>query len=310
MNQIGKLERVNLRDLWKHEEYDFSAWLAQEENLNMLGDAIGIDIILSERESSVGSFSVDILAEEDGTGDQIIIENQLEDTNHDHLGKIITYAAGKEAKHIIWIVKHARDEHRQAIKWLNEHTTEDTNFFLLEIELWKIGESLPAPKFNIVESPNEWVRIEKKSSSEISERNRQCMEFWNGFIEYAKQDTTFMGQFKLRKPHPHHWFDISIGIRHVHIALDVLFAQRSVDCGLYITDQKDYFEDLQTHANEIEQILRAKVEWREARKDCRIVLKKEGINLSDTTKWPECYDWFLSLVGPLRQVAYLKKLSV
>ena len=146
MANIGKLEKVDLRDLWKHEERDFSAWLAQEENLAMLSDVIGVDINLIERESHVGGFSADLYAEEAGTENKIIIENQLEDTNHDHLGKIITYASGKNAKYVIWIVKHARDEHRQAIEWLNTHTDEEINFFLLEIELWRIGDSLPAPK--------------------------------------------------------------------------------------------------------------------------------------------------------------------
>lgn len=303
---IGKLERVELRDLWKHEEYDFSAWLAQEENLNMLGDTIGIDMILTEQESHVGKFAVDILAEEEGTGNFIIIENQLEDTNHDHLGKIITYAAGKGAKYIIWIVKYARDEHRQAIKWLNEHTTDETNFFLLEIELWKIGNSLPAPKFNIVESPNDWMRIEKKSSSEITERGNMCLEFWTGFIECAKQDSAFLRHFKLRKPHPHHWFDISIGIRNIHISMNVLFGQGHVDCGLYVRNNKEYFEELKTHVDDINQLLGDTVEWREARKDCRLLLKKE-IDLTDTNNWKECYLWFLSLVNDLKQVATINK---
>lgn len=109
MNNIGKLERVDLRELWRHEEYDFSTWLSKEENLTLLGDTIGLDISLIERESSVGTYSVDIYAEEQGTGRKIIIENQLEETNHDHLGKIITYASGKDAKYIIWIVKKAKD---------------------------------------------------------------------------------------------------------------------------------------------------------------------------------------------------------
>ena len=157
-----------------------------------------------------------------------------------------------------------------------------------------------------MESPNDWVRIEKKSSSEINERGRQCLDFWNGFAEYARQDSVFMRQFKLRKSHPHHWFDISIGIHHVHIVIDVLFGQGCVDCGLYITDRKDYFEDMKTHSEEIEQLLGSKVEWREARKDCRILLKK-GVDLSDTTQWQECYRWFLSLTAPLKQVAMLCK---
>ena len=116
-------------------------------------------MVLEETESAVGSFNVDIFAaEEGGTGRKIIIENQLEETNHDHLGKIITYASGKGAEVVIWIVKRARDEHKQAVEWLNQHTDKNIGFFLLEIELWKINDSLPAPKFNVVERPNDWAK--------------------------------------------------------------------------------------------------------------------------------------------------------
>lgn len=112
--------------------------------------------MLEERESAVEKYSVDIYGKEEGTDRKVIIENQLEDSNHDHLGKIITYASGKDVKTIIWIVKRARDEHRQAIEWLNAHTDEEVGFFLLEIELWRIGDSLAALKFNIVSKPNDW----------------------------------------------------------------------------------------------------------------------------------------------------------
>lgn len=129
MNQLGKMVKVELRNAWKHEASDFTNWLAEEENLRMLSDAIGIEIKLIQTEASVGRFNLDILAEEENTGDKIIIENQLEATDHDHLGKIITYASGYEAKVIVWVVKEAREEHRQAIDWLNENTIEDISFF-------------------------------------------------------------------------------------------------------------------------------------------------------------------------------------
>ena len=158
MDRLGKMTKItDLRSVWPHEANDFTKWLAEEENLSLLGDAIGIELELEERESSVGSFSVDILAKESGTNRRVIIENQLEDTNHDHLGKLITYASGKGAEVIVWIVKRARDEHRQAIEWLNQHTDGNIGFFLLEIELCQIGSSEKAPRFNVVEKPNDWT---------------------------------------------------------------------------------------------------------------------------------------------------------
>lgn len=138
--KLGKLEKVkDLRSVWQNEASNFTKWLAEEENLNTLGDEIGIEIELISTEAKTGSFSADILAVEANTDNKIIIENQLEQTDHDHLGKIITYASGHDAKTIIWIVKEAREEHRQAIDWLNEHTDEEINIFLCKIELWKIG---------------------------------------------------------------------------------------------------------------------------------------------------------------------------
>jgi hypothetical protein len=125
---LGKLKKVDLKNEWKHEAYDFSKWLAQQENLDMLSDEIGIGIQLIEREASVGKFNVDILAQEENSERKIIIENQLETTDHGHLGKIITYAAGYDAEIIIWIVKDVRDEHKKAIEWLNEHTDEKNSW--------------------------------------------------------------------------------------------------------------------------------------------------------------------------------------
>ena len=153
---LGRLEKIeDLRSVWRNEASGFSKWLAEEENLALLGKTIGIeDLSLLETESQNGDFRVDLLCKDESTGNRVIIENQLEDSNHNHLGKIITCASGKDAKTIIWIVKLARNEHASAIKWLNEKTLIDVSFFLIEMELWKIGKSKIAPKFNVIEQPN------------------------------------------------------------------------------------------------------------------------------------------------------------
>lgn len=306
MANIGKLEKVDLRDLWKHEERDFSAWLAQEENLAMLSDVIGVDINLIERESQVGGFSADLYAEEAGTDNKIIIENQLEDTNHDHLGKIITYASGKNAKYVIWIVKSARDEHRQAIEWLNTHTDDEINFFLLEIELWRIGESLPAPKFNIVVRPNEWAREERRTMSEVSERGKLCLAFWSAFNEYASQRPDFLSQFKLRRSHAHNWYDLTIGIGGIFISMNLQSNKGTIDSGLYIRDDKDYFERLKSHSDEVHEILGEKAEWREASKACRVLITKP-IDVSDKANWSKAFDWYIKMAPLLKECAKLEK---
>ena len=142
MANLGILEEIkDLRTVWPHEAADFTPWLSEDDNIALLADAVGIDITVDETESLVGDFHVDLSASETGTERKIIIENQLEDTNHDHLGKLITYASGKSADVIIWVVKRAREEHKAAIEWLNYHTDEKIGFFLCEIKLYRIGDS-------------------------------------------------------------------------------------------------------------------------------------------------------------------------
>ena len=167
MINLGKLKEIkDLRKVWPHEALDFTPWLAEEDNLTLLADAVGLEITVDETESGVGDFNVDIYATETGTDRKIIIENQLEESNHKHLGQIITYAAGKEAGCIIWIVKRAREEHAKAIEWLNSHLDQSVDLFLIEIELWRIGDSKIAPKFNIIEKPNQWGKEQKEERLE------------------------------------------------------------------------------------------------------------------------------------------------
>lgn len=198
--KLGKIKYIkDIRSVWQHEAKDFSRWLAQDENLDELSAAIGIDIVLEERESSVGSFSVDLYATEEGTDRRIIIENQLEDTNHDHLGKLITYASGKGAEVIVWIVRRARDEHRQAIEWLNQNTGVNIGFFLVEIELWQIDDSAIAPKFNVVERPNDWAK-QMRNVGNLSDTKQLQLQFWQQLSEYIKSHDTFAKEFSPRKP--------------------------------------------------------------------------------------------------------------
>ena len=164
MEKLGKLKKVDLRTYWKSEDRDFTPWLAEEENIKELSDAIGIDLEVEQVEQRIGNFNADIIARDTFVGSKIVIENQLEKTDHKHLGQIITYAAGIEADIMIWICKKATEEHTQAVDWLNTHTNEDVHFFLCEIELYVIGDSKPAPKFNVIAKPNEWAKQVKSQT--------------------------------------------------------------------------------------------------------------------------------------------------
>ncbi len=212
--KLGKLKEVkDLRQVWMNEASDFTPWLAQEGNLSQLADAVGLEITLDETESSVGDFKVDICATELGTDRKIIIENQLEDTNHDHLGKLITYASGKSAEIIIWVVKRAREEHRSAVEWLNNHTDENIGFFLVEIKLYQIGSSDIAVKFEVVEKPNDWAKAIKRTNNNTPTHQARY-DYWLAFNEYAfqnSQHSTFAKAFKPRKATTSHCMSISVG---------------------------------------------------------------------------------------------------
>lgn len=288
--ELGKMKRIHdLRTVWPHEANDFTKWLAEDANLEELGKTVGIDIDLEERESSVGSFSVDLYATESGSGRKIIIENQLEETNHDHLGKLITYASGKGAEVVIWIVKRARDEHRQAIEWLNQHTDSNIGFFLVEIELWQINDSLLAPKFNVVEKPNDWAKT-MKSIEGMSETDRLKLEFWQAFNDQMSSNYDFQREFNLRKPQPCHWYDLSLGTSAYYISLNINTQKKKIDAGIYIPSDKEMFHKFEEQKEVFEEAIGKDVEFRDAGKSSRILLYY-SINVKDRTKWPKAAMW-------------------
>lgn len=306
---LGKLKKVDLRKAWIHEAYDFTSWLSQEENMAILSEEIGIDIKLIQTEAGVGNYNVDILAEEENTGRKIVIENQLEPTNHDHLGKIITYASGHEAEIVIWIVSDVREEHRRAIDWLNEHTDEDAKFFLVKMELWQIEGSSPAPKFQVESKPNDWAKIIKKSSTQntLTEGKLLQLNFWNGFKEYAKAKGT---KLKLRNVSPQHWYDISLGSADAHVSLTVNTRQDLIACEIYISESKELYKFLEKYKKEIEKEVGHKLEWMELpeRKASRIKIVQEG-SIVNKEDWDGRFSWLLTESELFQKVfsRYIKK---
>ncbi len=300
--KLGKLKRISdLRSVWPHEAKDFTKWLAQDDNLAKLSEAVGVEIVLEERESSVGSFSVDLYALEEGSERKIIIENQLEDTNHDHLGKLITYASGKGAELLIWVVKRARDEHRQAVSWLNQHTDNNIGFFLIEIELWQIDDSLVAPKFNVVERPNDWAK-QMKSSEGLSETKQLQLNFWQQLSDIIKSNENYAKEFTPRKAQPQHWYDLSVGSSSYHVGLTVNTQKKRLGAEIYIPDDKDKFIMFKNSADKIEELVGAKVEWREASKATRIITL-HSCDITDESKWDQAFEWLLNKAIVFKKVA-------
>lgn len=271
--------------------------VAKEANFDTLGDEIGIDIELISTEARTGSFSTDILAVEANTDNRIIIENQLERTNHDHLGKIITYASGHDAKIIIWIVKEVREEHRQAIDWLNEHTDDEINIFLCRIELWKIGDSATAPKFQIVSSPNNWTKTVKRSiCSNTSDTKMLQYQYW---AKLSDEIDTNYSKFNSRKPKAQNWYDLAIGSSVAHISLTINTQTDEIRSQLWIRDNKPLFDYLLESKEAIESDMGIELNWQrlDNKKAAYINISKD-FNIDDDD-WPIAIKWHLDMASKL-----------
>lgn len=302
MKKLSILEEIkDLRTIWPHEALDFTPWLADEENIGILSDAVGIDISVDETESSVGDFNVDIYASETGTGKKIIIENQLEDTNHDHLGKLITYASGKSADIIIWLVKHAREEHIAAIEWLNNHTDDKIGFFLCEIKLYKIGDSEPAVKFEVIEKPNNWTK-ELRKNDNINETQQQRYDYWVAFEDYAFNNIQFSKSFNRSKPSTDHWLNFSIGSSACHISITQIRKRNELAVELYIDNNKELFQSLYKNKSEIESTTGLSFDWRELpeKKASRIIIRQSA-DLNNNEKWNVQFDWLIDVMLKIKK---------
>ena len=283
---IGKLTEVDVRTLWKHEQYDFSDWLAKEANIEYLNDILGLTLSEVDKEVYVGPYRCDLVAKDETSGITVIIENQLEATNHDHLGKIITYASGLDASVIVWIVKDAKEEHRSAIEWLNNNTTKDINFFLIEIHAYKIGESDPAPKFEVVEKPNDFVKRSKTkyTDGELNQSQSERLMFWEQFNEVVAARGK---PFNLRKASTDHWYDVAVGVSGAHIAINLVNKDKNVVVELYINDDKSLFDSLYERKDEIEGKLGFSLVWDrlDGKKASRIKHYINGLNFDDHSNY-------------------------
>jgi len=206
--QFGKIKKLNPKDIWPKEAKDFTPWLA--DNIGALGEALGMELELTDMEAAVGDFSLDLLAKDLGSGNTVIIENQLTQTDHDHLGKLLTYAAGYSASTVVWIAEVVRDEHRQALEWLNQRTDEDTQFFGVVIEVFKIDDSKPAYSFKPVVSPSEWQKSKKRQAGgTVSAKGELYRNYFQALIDELREKHKFTNA---RIGQPQNWYSFSSGV--------------------------------------------------------------------------------------------------
>lgn len=300
--KIGKMTEVNLRDLWKHEATDFTQWLAEPENIETLGKEIGLTLTEMQTEYSVGRFSCDIICKDELTRKTVIIENQLESTDHNHLGKILTYASGLNASFIIWIVKDALPEHASAIEWLNNHTDENVSFFLIEIKAWKIGDSDPAPQFTIIEQPNDFSKnIKKTTEGEMTDAKKGCLEFWDNFNKVMKQRK----EFNVRKAGTDHWYEFTIGSSLCKLEAKLVNSKGQIRVDFWINDDKNLFDFVFDKKEEVENKLAGmKLNWskKDGKKASSVSTLIEGLNFKDNTNYDVLANEIIDTVVQFRDV--------
>lgn len=315
MITLGRLTKVELRDIWKTESQDFTPWLAQPDNVTALAETLGMELEIEAREREVGPFRADLLCKDLSDDSWVLIENQLEKTDHIHLGQLLTYAAGLRTVTIIWISSSFREEHRAALDWLNEITDDHFNFFGVEVELWRIGDSLAAPKFNIVSKPNEWTRSITQASRQIenealTETRKLQLDFWTA-LQTSLDRHAYL---RSRRPRPQHWTTYSIGRTGMHLSAIIDTKKNRIGVELYLGDvyAKSYFSQLKAEQGAIDAELGHIPEWMElpTRRACRIITYKSVNDPFDEGSWPEFLTWISKMLEAYYSVFHKRVLKL
>lgn len=296
IEQLGRLKKVDLRDVWSKEAGDFTPWLAQDENLSLIGETIGLDLELEAQEKNVGPFRADILCRDTATDSWVLIENQLERTDHTHLGQLLTYAAGLNAVTIVWVASRFAEDHRAALDWLNEVTGSNINFFGLEIELWRIGDSQVAPKFNLASKPNDWTKSTggqgSGPSTPLTDIQLLQREYWTALREYMVENNSVV---KPTKPKAQHWMNMAIGRTKFKLRPFANMKEGRIGLGLIMTapEAKSHFHLLLQESEQIEAEFGEPLEWRELpeRKESQIMLHDKQADPNDRDDWPSQHAW-------------------
>jgi hypothetical protein len=300
--ELGKLKLIAPRKKWEHEARDFTPWLA--EHIEELNEALGLELEVENTEVAVGPYSADILAKDIGTNKYVVIENQLEKTNHDHLGKSITYASVLDASAIIWIATDFTEEHQKVLDWLNDHTNEDISFYGVQLELWQIEDSKPALRFNVVSKPNQAVRqaAKGKIDEELSDKRKFQLDFWNKFV--AKLSKT--GKIpSIQTPRADYWFDITLGKSNIHLSNTCNTNSNTVGVRVYINSKiaDTMYPFLESKKDEIEEKIGQKLQWNpnNAPKD-KVIILSYSTDFSDDKKVDEALSWMVEYSIRFREV--------
>ncbi len=307
---LGRLQRVELRQAWFGEASDFTPWLALPENITLLAEAIGIELEVDSYEKNVGPFRADILCRDTLTSHYVLIENQLERTDHMHLGQLLTYAAGLEAVTIVWVASRFTEEHRAALDWLNNATTTGFDFFGLEVELWRIGDSAMAPKFNVVSKPNDWTRSVREQAAAThagapTESQQKHLAFWTQFRKYLEDSGSSVLP---TRPSTDHWSTVPVGRSNFSLAVSNNFRDGRSHVNLSLTrpDAKAHYRLIEArHKIEVNARLAplGELEWRPmlGAKESQILVRRR-VPSADPTTWPELNAWMATTLSEMHDL--------
>lgn len=310
--KLGRIETVDVRTVWKNEAGNFTPWLALKENLAALGEALHLgELTLHSTELSVGDFSADIVAVDEG-GASVLIENQLEPTDHRHLGQVLTYLAGISSSEasIVWISTRFREEHRAAIDWLNRSTIDGYDFFGVEIEMLRIGDSAPAPRFNVVAMPNDWARqarqvVRRVSNEAVSETGTLYQEYWLALRELYEASGE---KSRFPKAWPRQWLPFRIGRSGFQISAVANRTEKTIRVELYMRQKgmppKQAYHALSAQRISIEAAYGGPLDWQllPDRVASRIAVHLNNSDINDRNDWQRQHGWIVKQMAQFRSV--------
>jgi hypothetical protein len=303
--EFGELKNLNVRQLWPHEERDFTPWLS--DNLSTLGSALGMDLEFIGREVDVGGYFLDVLAQETGSGRYVVIENQFGSSDHDHLGKLITYAGGKQAAVLVWVAEKIRDEHREALEWLNEHSDENTLVFGVELTAFRIDDSRPVFQFKLVCQPNDWAKESRanRPKGEASDKARQYQAFFQALIDELRESHRFTNA---RIGQAQSWYSFASGYRGIKYGAwfgsgNKLTAEIYLDSGDK-EENKRRFDLLNAHSARVEELFGEKLDWQrlEDKQACRVCVQINGAISENAESLLENRRWLITKLLKLKAV--------
>ena len=313
--KLGRLERVDLRTAWKNEATHFTPWLAHDDNIALLSETLGLGpegLEVQGQEQAVGPFRADILCRNTDDNSLVLIENQLARTDHTHLGQLFTYAAGLNAVTLVWIAERFTEEHRAALDWLNGITDDSFHAFGLEVELWRIGDSPPAPKFNVVAQPNEWVKQAKetRAATATTDADRLKLDFWEGFAEHMASKRSSFRPPKLNRAWNWHSWGLGRSYFQLAASVNVRDGVNAVWINIAGPDVEAHYRLLQAEQATLESELGCKLEWEAGEKERKIIVRRQG-DTTDRSQWPVQYAWLLDTMKAFDRVfrARIKKLD-